>query len=109
MSQRAQEATVAENLEPLKPKDLGINDVEFYEVEQTPPVGFFGAMKGFWVTFSTIFKKPLTVAYPEVKAPTEERFHGRYQLNRHADGLEKFIGCEPCAWACPVDAIYVEG
>ncbi|MEY5030966.1 MAG: hypothetical protein RLZZ334_913, partial [Actinomycetota bacterium] len=28
MSQRAQEATVAENLEPLKPKDLGINDVE---------------------------------------------------------------------------------
>jgi len=49
---------VAENLEPLKPKDLSINDVEFYEVEQTPPVGFLGAMKGFWVTFSTIFKKP---------------------------------------------------
>jgi hypothetical protein len=47
MSQRAQGATVAENLEPLKPKDLGINDVEFYEVEQTPPVGFLGAMKGF--------------------------------------------------------------
>ena len=35
MSQRAQEATVAENLEPLKPKDLGINDVEFYEVESS--------------------------------------------------------------------------
>ena len=47
MSQKTQEATVAENLEPLKPKDLGINDVEFYEVEQTPSVGFFGAMKGF--------------------------------------------------------------
>jgi len=41
MSQRAQGATVAENLEPLKPKDLGINDVEFYEVEQKNSVGFF--------------------------------------------------------------------
>jgi hypothetical protein len=47
MSQKTQEATVAENLEPLKPKDLGINDVEFYEVEQTPSAGFLGHMKGF--------------------------------------------------------------
>ena len=66
-------------------------------------------LKGFGVTFQTMFKKVVTEQYPDEKKVTEPRFHGRHQLNRHSDGLEKCIGCELCAWACRADAIYVEG
>jgi NADH-quinone oxidoreductase chain I len=77
--------------------------------EQEKEPGLLASVAGFGVTFSTMFKKVYTEEYPEEKRPTAPRFHGRHQLNRHPDGLEKCVGCELCAWACPADAIFVQG
>src|SRR5262245_34110197 len=63
---------------------------------------------GFATTLKYLFKKPITVNYPEQKFPMFPKFRGKQVLMRDEHGLEKCVACGLCSVACPADAIYLE-
>ena len=66
-------------------------------------------LQGMKVVITNVFRRKETISYPEVRREPFPRYKGRHILDRHPDGLEKCIGCELCAGACPADAILVVG
>lgn len=66
------------------------------------------ALRSLWYVFLHLFKKPVTIEYPEEKAKLAPRWRGRIILSRDPDGEERCVGCYLCAVACPVDCIALQ-
>jgi NADH-quinone oxidoreductase subunit I len=66
------------------------------------------SLKGMTVTFKNLFRKPVTVQYPEQMRKLPDRERGRHVLHRYDNGLERCIACMLCSGTCPAEAIYIE-
>ncbi|MFO7766238.1 MAG: NADH-quinone oxidoreductase subunit NuoI [Pelovirga sp.] len=70
--------------------------------------GIRGTLQPFWVTLRNMFRKPVTVQYPEEKQQLPERYRARLILTSDPDGAERCVACHLCSAACPVDCISMQ-
>jgi NADH-quinone oxidoreductase subunit I len=64
--------------------------------------------KGMLITLSHLFKRKVTIQYPEQKRTFSKVFRGVQILNRDEEGRERCTACGLCAVACPAEAITME-
>jgi len=64
--------------------------------------------KGMALTGKYLFRKKITVQYPEEKTPISPRFRGLHALRRYPNGEERCIACKLCEAVCPALAITIE-
>ena len=64
--------------------------------------------KGLALTGKYLFRKKITVQYPEEKTPISPRFRGLHALRRYPNGEERCIACKLCEAVCPALAITIE-
>ena len=63
-----------------------------------------GIAKGMALTFSHLFRKPITTQYPEEKLTVSRRIRG----NILAWSADKCVGCHTCADSCPTGCIEIK-
>ena len=65
-------------------------------------------LKGLSVTARSLFRRKITINYPEEKTPQSVRFRGLHALRRYDNGEERCIACKLCEAVCPAMAITIE-
>ena len=65
-------------------------------------------LKGMALTGRHLFRRKITIQYPEEKTPMSPRFRGLHALRRYPNGEERCIACKLCEAVCPALAITIE-
>jgi NADH-quinone oxidoreductase subunit I len=63
---------------------------------------------GLRVTWLNMFRRKVTLQYPEEKTPQSPRFRGLHALRTYPNGEERCIACKLCEAVCPAAAITIE-
>jgi NADH-quinone oxidoreductase subunit I len=65
-------------------------------------------LMGLKLTGKYMFKRKITIQFPEEKTPTSPRFRGLHALRRYPNGEERCIACKLCEAVCPALAITID-
>ena len=71
--------------------------------EPRRPIPIVGSLKGMLIVGKHLFRKPVTVQYPEVRQELPKRFRFRIFLN-----LDECVGCTLCEQVCPNGSIHMQ-
>ncbi len=64
-------------------------------------------IKGLMVTLRHMYRKKITVEYPDEKHVPPEGYRGLHRLNKYPDERIRCVACEMCVAACPANCIHI--
>lgn len=65
-------------------------------------------LRGLRVTGRYLWRRKVTLQYPEEKTPQSTRFRGLHALRRYPNGEERCIACKLCEAVCPAVCITID-
>lgn len=63
--------------------------------------------KGLMITLRHMFKKKVTIQYPDEKKVMPAAYRGLHMLTKDEEGRVKCVACEMCSTACPANCIRI--
>lgn len=124
MANKAMQRTTASNVTPnvTRPDRVAVSDMANTIADNrsgnvSAPFSFkdfassfllLELFKGLALTGKHLFRRKVTVQFPEEKTPLSPRFRGLHALRRYENGEERCIACKLCEAVCPALAISIE-